>query len=131
MAVKYIKTKITHIRLADPELRLLPIPLPPLTLQVARTHDVAGGGVTGLDWTVYIWLLSTQSLTQSVSVSVSTNSWLSSLSLSLLTRPAQLPVLCWLAAAVGSARLSYLLFNRSCSCSSSCSTNNQGSSFFT
>ena len=44
MAVKYIKTKITHIRLADPELRLLPIPLPPLTLQVARTHDVAGGG---------------------------------------------------------------------------------------
>ena len=39
MAVKYIKTKITHIRLADPVLRLLPVPLSPLSVQVASTHD--------------------------------------------------------------------------------------------
>ena len=38
MAVKYIKTKITHIRSADPVLRLLAIPLPPLGVQVCCTH---------------------------------------------------------------------------------------------
>ena len=38
MAVKYIKTKITHIRLADPVLRLRAIPLPPLSVQLSSTH---------------------------------------------------------------------------------------------
>ena len=38
MAVEYIKTKITHIRSADPVQRLLAIPLPPLGVQVCSTH---------------------------------------------------------------------------------------------
>ena len=80
MAVKYIKTKITHIRLADPELRLLPIPLPPLTLQVARTHDVAGGGVTVLDC---VYLAAVDSVTNSVSLSLSQYKQLALISLSL------------------------------------------------
>ena len=86
MAVKYIKTKITHIRLADPELRLLPIPLPPLTLQVARTHDVAGGGVTGLDC---VYLAAVDSVTNSVSLSLSQYKQLALISLSLSADPAR------------------------------------------
>ena len=57
MAVKYIKTKITHIRLADPVLRLLPVPLSPLSVQVASTHDDVWLGLVLVTVLLYILLL--------------------------------------------------------------------------
>ena len=85
MAVKYIKTKITHIRLADPVLRLLPVPLSPLSVQVASTHDDVWLGLVLVCSAVYFAAVLTQcySLTHSVSPSLSQYKQLALISLSL------------------------------------------------
>ena len=70
MAVEYIKTKITHLRLADPVLRLGPSPLPPLGVQLSSTHPDIWLVVLSCVAARYIWLVLTQSVTQSQSLSV-------------------------------------------------------------
>ena len=128
MAVKYIKTKITHIRLADPVLRLLSVPLSPLSVQVGSTHDGVWLGLVLVSSAVYFAAVLTQcySLTHSVSPSPSLSQYkqLALISLSLVTRPDHHHVLCWPSQYSGSARLSYLLLTveaSSGSCSSSSS----------